>query len=143
MKVTVTGADAGFETAVRVRRRRRRKSPVGSKAKSPKPVTFCGVYYSRDGVLPGPVNAVDPQLPRSTRHCRDSDATEIGLFNAHSIRKLDARQSRTVAHPATPQPLVAVWSRAYSKLFFRINCALRIKKCAPRISSGIYFLSTS
>jgi len=26
---------------------------------------------------------------------------------------------------------------------FRTNCALRIKKCAPRISSGIYFLSTS
>ena len=25
----------------------------------------------------------------------------------------------------------------------RTDCALRIKKCAPRISSGIYFLSTS
>jgi len=34
-------------------------------------------------------------------------------------------------------------SRAYSKRVFRTNCALRIKKCAPRISSGIYFLSTS
>ena len=33
--------------------------------------------------------------------------------------------------------------RAYSKRVFRTNCALRIKKCAPRISSGIYFLSTS
>ena len=31
--------------------------------------------------------------------------------------------------------------RAYSKRVFRTNCALRIKKCAPRISSGIYFLS--
>jgi len=31
---------------------------------------------------------------------------------------------------------------AYSKRVFRTNCALRIKKCAPRISSGIYFLST-
>jgi len=33
--------------------------------------------------------------------------------------------------------------RAYSKRVPRTNCALRIKKCAPRISSGIYFLSTS
>ena len=33
--------------------------------------------------------------------------------------------------------------RAYSKRVSRTNCALRIKKCAPRISSGIYFLSTS
>ena len=30
-------------------------------------------------------------------------------------------------------------SRAYSKRVPRTNCALRIKKCAPRISSGIYF----
>jgi len=29
--------------------------------------------------------------------------------------------------------------RAYSKRVFRTKCALRIKKCAPRISSGIYF----
>jgi len=36
-----------------------------------------------------------------------------------------------------------IFSRAYSKRVFRTNCALRIKKCAPRISSGIYFLSTS
>jgi len=34
-------------------------------------------------------------------------------------------------------------TRAYSKRVFRTNCALRIKMCAPRISSGIYFLSTS
>ena len=34
-------------------------------------------------------------------------------------------------------------SRAYSKRVFRTNCALRIKKYAPRNSSGIYFLSTS
>jgi len=33
--------------------------------------------------------------------------------------------------------------RAYSKRVPHTNCALRIKKCAPRISSGIYFLSTS
>ena len=32
---------------------------------------------------------------------------------------------------------------AYSKRVPRTNCALQIKKCAPRISSGIYFLSTS
>ena len=29
--------------------------------------------------------------------------------------------------------------RAYSKRVSRTNCALRIKKCAPRISSGIYY----
>jgi len=29
--------------------------------------------------------------------------------------------------------------RAYSKRIPRTNCALRIKNCAPRISSGIYF----
>jgi len=29
-------------------------------------------------------------------------------------------------------------TRAYSKRVFRTNCALRIKKCAPRISSGIF-----
>ena len=33
--------------------------------------------------------------------------------------------------------------RARSKRVPHTNCALRIKKCAPRISSGIYFLSTS
>ena len=32
-----------------------------------------------------------------------------------------------------------VSDRAYSKRVPRTNCALRIKKCAPRISSGIYF----
>ena len=34
-----------------------------------------------------------------------------------------------------------VWRhfRAYSKRVPRTNCALRIKKCAPRISSNIYF----
>ena len=30
-------------------------------------------------------------------------------------------------------------ARAYSKRVPRTNCAPRIKKCAPRISSGIYF----
>ena len=43
--------------------------------------------------------------------------------------------------------MALVWtvtnSRAYSKRVRRTNCALRIKKCAPLISSGIYFLSTS
>jgi len=38
---------------------------------------------------------------------------------------------------------VTVLGRAYSKRVFRTNCALRIKKCALRISSGISFLSTS
>ena len=39
--------------------------------------------------------------------------------------------------------LIRTRVRAYSKRVFRTNCALRIKKCAPRIFSGIYFLSTS
>jgi len=32
-------------------------------------------------------------------------------------------------------------SRAYSKRVPRTNCALRVKKCAPRIFSGIYFFA--
>ena len=39
--------------------------------------------------------------------------------------------------------LIRTRVRAYCKRVFRTNCALRIKKCAPRIFSGIYFLSTS
>ena len=39
--------------------------------------------------------------------------------------------------------LNAIHPSAYSKRVPCTNCALRIKKCAPRISSGIYFLSTS
>jgi len=50
------------------------------------------------------------------------------LLNADSGRYADALVSYT--H----------FCRAYSKRVFRTNCALRIKKCAPRISSGIYFL---
>ena len=42
----------------------------------------------------------------------------------------------------TTEDAHCVCSRAYSKRVPRTNCALRIKKCAPRISSGIYFLST-
>jgi len=34
---------------------------------------------------------------------------------------------------------VASAGGAYSKRIPRTNCALWIKKCAPRISSGIYF----
>jgi len=41
--------------------------------------------------------------------------------------------SRYVRH------FVGITCRAYSKRVPRPNCALRIKKCAPRISSGIYF----
>ena len=50
----------------------------------------------------------------------------------------------TVRRPSVcPSIPLFVHSRAYSKRVFRTNCALRIKKCAPLISSGIYFLSTS
>ena len=45
-------------------------------------------------------------------------------------------------YPRIP-PQYTTGHRAYSKRVPRTNCALRIKKCAPRISSGIYFLSTS
>jgi len=52
---------------------------------------------------------------------------EFYVLNADSGRYADALVSYT--H----------FCRAYSKRVFRTNCALRIKKCAPRISSGIYF----
>ena len=42
-------------------------------------------------------------------------------------------------HMAQLMPLPLTVSGAYSKRVPRTNCALRIKKCAPRISSGIYF----
>jgi len=43
-----------------------------------------------------------------------------------------------------PLPLTfSCFTRAYSKRVPRTNCALRIKKYAPRISSGVYFSSTS
>jgi len=48
----------------------------------------------------------------------------------------------TVGYRATHTARDNVLARAYSKRVPRTNCALRIKKCAPRISSGIYFLST-
>ena len=49
-----------------------------------------------------------------------------------------ALASNTPGMPGIHPPI-----SAYSKRVPRTNCALRIKKCAPRISSGIYFLSTS
>jgi len=42
-----------------------------------------------------------------------------------------------------PETVAGTHFKAYSNRVPRTNCALRIKKCAPRISSGIYFLSTS
>ena len=38
-----------------------------------------------------------------------------------------------------PNCISVNWTRAYSKRVPCTNCALRIKKCATRISSGIYF----
>jgi len=49
----------------------------------------------------------------------------------------------TVSLPVERRMVGDVRDRAYSKRVPRTNCALRIKKCAPRISSGINFLSTS
>ena len=51
----------------------------------------------------------------------------------HSSRRLGLGRKGLVQIPATTH------TRAYSKRVFRTNCALRIKKCAPRNSSGIYF----
>jgi len=44
---------------------------------------------------------------------------------------------------SSPRRSAQQQTSAYSKRVPRTNCALRIKKCAPRIFSGIYFLSTS
>jgi len=51
---------------------------------------------------------------------------------AYTRRRRRRRQIETL------DPLNAS-ARAYSKRIPRTNCALRIKKCAPLISSGIYF----
>jgi len=51
---------------------------------------------------------------------------------AYTHRRRRRRQIETL------DPLNAS-ARAYSKRVPRTNCALRIKKCAPLISSGIYF----
>jgi len=64
--------------------------------------------------------------------------------------------SCTIRHSAYSKrvPDLIVHSCFYFFIFFSLpdmrsgvikifNCALRIKKCAPRISSGIYFSSTS
>jgi len=53
-------------------------------------------------------------------------------------RKAALAQRRSSLHRLNNQR-----GTAYSERVFHTNCALRIKKCAPRISSGIYFLSTS
>jgi len=59
------------------------------------------------------------------------------VWHAQSITAAGA-MTASVRHWTMP-----AGARAYSKRVPRTNCALRIKKCAPRISSGIYFLSTS
>jgi len=43
------------------------------------------------------------------------------------------------AHETSCRNSLTAFSSAYSKRVPHTNCAPRIKKCAPRISSGIYF----
>ena len=51
---------------------------------------------------------------------------------------------RAMKRRARDTCIVISGTSAYSKrVVSRTNCSLRIKKCAPRISSGSYFLSTS
>ena len=82
--------------------------------------------------------------------------TLIGLHVRHTLNKcyLQVLRRKRYAENSVkirpvdveiigPTEIVKEKSRAYSKRVPRTNCALRIKKCAPRISSGIYFLSTS
>ena len=54
--------------------------------------------------------------------------TEVGMIKL-------AERARNFMYSLSQQSS----ARAYSKRVPRTNCALRIKKCAPRISSGNYF----
>ena len=65
-----------------------------------------------------------------------------GRLDNHDDHRVGFYRTTYTDHRSTGR-LQSVYTRTYSKRVFRTNCALRIKKCAPRISSGIYFLSTS
>jgi len=66
--------------------------------------------------------------------------------DCHTVSAAVSIQSRAVKQVSLQCDFEGVdrpEGNAYSKRVPRTNCALRIKKCASRISSGIYFLSTS
>jgi len=67
----------------------------------------------------------------------------LALEMARPANQHCANYIGTVSLPVERRMVGDVRDRAYSKRVPRTNCALRIKKCAPRISSGINFLSTS
>ena len=59
----------------------------------------------------------------------------------HGSHSTEPEHSDYSATDTGPRIVMSVSVSAYSKCVPRTNCALRIKKRAPRISSGIYFLS--
>ena len=97
-----------------------------------------------------------PELERRTAHLNAlravAAANEHHRIDVWKERSRVRRRARVVCSALvaytrrrqieTLDPLNAS-ARAYSKRVPRTNCALRIKTCAPLISSGIYFLSTS
>jgi len=69
--------------------------------------------------------------------CPSVRPSQVGVLS----KRMDGQSCFLAWSLLSTYPVVCF--RAYSKRVSRTNCALRIKKCAPRISSGIYFLSTS
>jgi len=134
----------------------------------PAPVVELWVSASDDGVPPlsaavavavsvQPVNSVAPRFVQVTVACKIRGVCDISspcvLFSLNlteNVKIVSICHCTGIAicserdadlHMAQLMPLPL--TRAYSKRVPRTNCALRIKKCAPRIFSGIYFLSTS
>ena len=88
------------------------------------------------------VRLAGPQVRRSSARARH--LYRLHPVGAARVAAVDVMRRTPVvveylAQNRTRTPVI----RAYSKRVPRTNCALRIKKCAPRISSGIYFLGTS
>ena len=82
-------------------------------------------------------------IARNARFCENSGCilyiTYFCFYSALYVKQT----GKFAVHGENCQMNMSDLTRAYSKRVFRTNCALRIKKCAPWISSGIYFLSTS
>ena len=84
-------------------------------------------------------SVIDRARVLDTAHQRLMNCATLRAMN-YSAKLFDCRTMYCTYCHHHPPPHNA---SAYSKRVPRTNCALRIKKCAPRISSGIYFSSTS
>jgi len=139
---------SGLFVIGRGRRRRRWRGGVTSRLLAP---PTCSLRHAMPpSVRPSVCSAVE----LITRPCRDDDSSRRRLLRL-SVLAPSATDTDTapltqslgdVSGPSgagRPETVAGTHFKAYSNRVLRTNCALRIKKCAPRISSGIYFLSTS